>query len=84
MRELNEQAGARTDVQTDVAAYPVGVPIRLVDAPAGATLRLVSGRDVVATGILIQGARFVRPVLDSDGRLGSMEVLHGDQLVLAN
>ncbi len=55
--------------------------IRLVDAPAGAKVRLGDGRVVVATAILIQGARFVRPVLGDDLPLGSMLVLGGDQPV---
>jgi hypothetical protein len=63
--------------------------VRLVDVRAGAKVRLHNGRIVVATGVVIQGARFVRPVLDGTearsghggSRLGSMEVVHGDQPV---
>jgi len=81
MRELQHQEPPST------IAPPAGAEVprmRLIDAPAGATVRLGDGRVVVATGVVIQGARFVRPVLSSDGRLGSMEVLQGHQLVVVN
>lgn len=80
------------DVVTIPGAGDEIVRIRLVDAPAGTKVQLDNGRVVVATGAVIQGARFVRPVLAGAGdvdarsghvelRLGSMEILHGDQLV---
>ncbi len=65
---------------TDDANLP---RMRLVDVLSQTKVRLDDGRLVVASGIVIQGASFVRPVLDGDGRLGSMEVLHGHQLVMA-